>query len=730
MHSVLARSLWAFILSLIILLPGCTTIRAEETVPGEDVSVSEETDAPEDPVAEQPAEEETQGPSEDGSDADPSLPEALEETDRTESSDESPETDPSDATDGPQVPVPVTAAPILHTVENRESGIKLTWQQTENAASYQILRKASGVADWTVLGETTGLSFTDKTAESGTEYFYTVCGLADDRSAGPFDPDGRMIIRVAQPIVSTSICETGTKVAWDPIPGADRYYVYRKIGAGTWTRVATVKKGSSWVDTQVANGDAWVYTVKARHYEDSTYFDSSHTSGASSLFLSAPENARGSRTGFTSIKVLWSKNTAASGYEVQYATDEAFTKSLRSLLIDDPAKVSAQITGLTKGKIYYVRVRSLNTEQDEAISSCWSPVFSVDTLLKPTISGLCHTFTRKVSKAVRDTITIKNAAKGSLKLQYYDASDKKWVTKKTYDLTGSKSQKITIQYPDNWKKKITTKWRLYIPKTSNSRSYTSSKIQINAQNIKTLKLSSPSAVIVRGSDGAVLYNKNAYQAREMASTTKMMTALLTLENVKLKTKVTYTKEADETGWGSLYPEVGMKFYCKDLLHALLIESSNDSATALAQHISGSVSKFAKKMTKRAAELGCKDTNYNNPHGLHGKTHHSTAYDLCLIQRECYKYDTYRSIILKKKYTFSDVSKTYTHTAYTTDDLLDKKISGFKGGKTGWIEEAGNCFSGIYEYKGETYYFTVLGSEWSAHRWKDCESLMAYIRKYA
>ena len=131
-----------------------------------------------------------------------------------------------------------------------------------------------------------------------------------------------------------------------------------------------------------------------------------------------------------------------------------------------------------------------------------------------------------------------------------------------------------------------------------------------------------------------------------------------------------------------------------------------------------------------AELGCKDTNYNNPHGLHGKTHHSTAYDLCLIQRACYAHKTYRSIIKKKKYTFSTVDGNYTHTAYTSDDLLYEDISGFKGGKTGWIEEAGCCFSGVFEYKGETYYFTVLGSEFSDPRWKDCRKLMSYIKKYA
>ncbi len=701
------RPFLALILALTFLLPGCPAVRAEEAPSGEDFSISE--------VQEESSAEES------------TAPETPTESEPAEVPEESiPEPEAPDA----EEPAPLPEAPALGSASNKKPGIYLTWSSVENASVYQVLRKDAPDGDWSVIAETTSCSYTDTAVASGTDCRYTVCGLNADGAAGPYDETGLVISRVAEPVISTSICDTGTLVSWDPVPGAARYYVYRKLPSESWTRMATVKKGTSWTDTQVENGDAYLYTVKARRTVDGIYYNSSHSSGASSLYLAPPEGTTGSRTGFTSIKISWQKNPWATGYEVQYATDDAFSKDLQSVLISDPDTLTTAIEGLTKGKIYSVRVRTRGSLQGTEVWSSWSPVLSVDTLLNLTVTGLSKSIVRKASSTIKDTILVKNAAAGKLKLQYYDAASKKWVTKTTYELTGGAKQKITIQYPGDWKKRINTKWRLYIPKTSGSRSYTSSTVKITAQNVKTLSLASPSAVIVRGSDGKVLYNKNAYQAQEMASTTKMMTALLTLENVKLTAKVTYTKEADNTGWGCLYPEVGSKFYCKDLLHALMIESSNDAATALAQHISGSVSKFAKKMTKRAAELGCKDTNYNNPHGLHGKTHHSTAYDLCLIQRACYAHKTYRSIIKKKKYTFSTVDGNYTHTAYTSDDLLYEDISGFKGGKTGWIEEAGCCFSGVFEYKGETYYFTVLGSEFSDPRWKDCRKLMSYIKKYA
>ena len=722
MHNRFTRPFLALILSLAVLLSGSFYVRAEEAAPGEDVSVSET--ASED----MSSEEGSSAPADDPLVLEESSAESptVEDSSGVESSDEDLAVDGSVAEDSPLLP----KAPVLGSATNKKAGIYLTWSRTENALSYQVLRKDDPSAEWTVLDRTTAFSYTDASAVSGVDYIYTVRGLASDGTPGPSDAEGLKISRVAEPVVTTSICETGTLVSWDPVPGAAKYYVYRKLSTETWVRVATVKSGSSWVDKDVKNGEAWKYTVKARRVVDGVNYNSSHTAGTPSLYLTAPDNTIGARVSFTKIKISWDKNAFASGYEVQYATDEEFSKGSHSEIISDPDLLTTQIDGLTKGKIYYIRVRSLGSIDGKQIFSAWSSTFSVDTLLNPSIDGLCLTFTRKATKTIRDTITIKNAAAGDLYLQYYDPSTKKWVTKVTYELTGAKSQKITMQYSGDWKKKLTTKWRVYIPKASDSRAYKSKTIQVNAQNIKTLKLASPSAVIVRGSDGAVLYNKNAYQAREMASTTKMMTALLVMENLKMKDKITYTKEADNTGWGSIYAEVGSRFYCKDLLHALLIESSNDAATAFAQHISGSVSKFAKKMTKRAEKLGCKDTNYNNPHGLHGKTHHSTAYDLSLIQRECYKHEIYRTIILKKKYTFQNLEKTYTHTAYTTDDLLEKNISGFKGGKTGWIEEAGCCFSGIYEYKGETYFFTVLGSKKSDPRWKDCETLMAYIKKYA
>jgi D-alanyl-D-alanine carboxypeptidase (penicillin-binding protein 5/6) len=330
---------------------------------------------------------------------------------------------------------------------------------------------------------------------------------------------------------------------------------------------------------------------------------------------------------------------------------------------------------------------------------------------------------------IRDSIQIVPARKGTLQLQYYNTSAKKWQTKVTYDLRGNgESENVTLEYPSLWKKKSTTRWRIRIPETDGYKTYISEEIQIVSKNIKTLNLTSKSAVIIRADSGQVLYSKKKDKSLPNASTTKMMTALLTLENAKLSDVVKFSKKASNTPYGCLYTKTGEKFYLKNLLTAMLVRSSNDAATALAEHIGGSVKKFAKMMNRRAAQLGCKNTHFSNPHGLNQKNHYSSAYDLALIQRALLKYDLYRSMISKKTYKLRNVSKTKKWSLKSTDHLLGT-YKGFQGGKTGYTEEAGYCFCGIFTCKGVTYIYTVLGNRSSQGRWNDCRKLMNYIKKY-
>ena len=359
-------------------------------------------------------------------------------------------------------------------------------------------------------------------------------------------------------------------------------------------------------------------------------------------------------------------------------------------------------------------------------------VETVETATK--VKGLNHSYNRLASSSITDKITIQPGNKREVRVQYYNTSSKKWVTKSVYKTGSSSSAVLNIKYPNQWKKKSSTKWRIYIPASENAAAYTSGEIEIVTRNISSLKLSSKTAVIMRADDAKVIYGKKMHTSREMASTTKMMTAMVVLENDKLNEKVKISRNAvSSVTYPKFKKAVGSKFYVRDLLKALLIRSCNDSAVALAEYTGGSVKGFASMMNKKARELGLEDTHFANPHGLNNVNNYSSAYDLALIQRENitneYK-DIYLSILQQTSYKIKNTSGTKTLRENTTDRLLYMNIKGFMGGKTGVTTPAGNCFCGIYKYKGVTYIFTVLGSRTSNGRWNDCLKLMKYIRKYA
>ncbi len=244
------------------------------------------------------------------------------------------------------------------------------------------------------------------------------------------------------------------------------------------------------------------------------------------------------------------------------------------------------------------------------------------------------------------------------------------------------------------------------------------------------ELDSQYAAIIRGSDGALLFGKEEQAETPNASTTKMMTALLTMSAASAQDIVTVSATAAKTPYGVMWMYAGEQIYVKDLLYAMLIRSCNDAAAALAEHIGGSQTAFVEMMNQKAEQMGLEHTHYVNPHGLHEEGHYSSAYDLCRLQRACYNIDVYRKIIGRKSCSFYDVDHTRGFYFHSTDLMLDSKWAekGFKGGKTGYVEEAGECFAGIYEKDHETYFFTLLGASSKALRWEDTEKMIRYIEK--
>ncbi|OFI07205.1 D-alanyl-D-alanine carboxypeptidase DacB precursor [Clostridium acetireducens DSM 10703] len=216
-----------------------------------------------------------------------------------------------------------------------------------------------------------------------------------------------------------------------------------------------------------------------------------------------------------------------------------------------------------------------------------------------------------------------------------------------------------------------------------------------AQSVEP-KVSADSAVLMDATTGEILYSKNADKAYPPASTTKIMTALLTLERCSLDDTVTIGKTPPLAEGSKIYLIEGEKLKVRDLLYALLLESANDSAEALAEHISGNISSFAKEMNSRAKELGCENTNFVNPSGLYNPNHKISSKDLALIMRELMKHQEYSQIAKSLNYTIKPSNKSKEPRYIWNKNKLVIKGSKYyledcEGGKTGYTIQSQHSY---------------------------------------
>mgnify|MGYP004504900051 FL=1 len=239
-------------------------------------------------------------------------------------------------------------------------------------------------------------------------------------------------------------------------------------------------------------------------------------------------------------------------------------------------------------------------------------------------------------------------------------------------------------------------------------------------------LSSDCALLINANTGKVVYAKNENVRHANASTTKIMTCILALENCKLNEKVTFSPYAAFIEPSKLYANAGEVFYLKDLLYSLMLPSHNDTAVAIAEHVSGSTAKFVNLMNKKAAAIGCTNTHFATPNGLDfGYDHYTTASDLAKIARYAIKRNMFRKLISTGYYSFSNLNTGRTYYIGTTNALLGN-LPGVQGMKTGYTNKAGYCFVGLsYSQKGNTYISVVLGGSSSASRWEDSRRLLTY-----
>lgn len=249
-------------------------------------------------------------------------------------------------------------------------------------------------------------------------------------------------------------------------------------------------------------------------------------------------------------------------------------------------------------------------------------------------------------------------------------------------------------------------------------------------DLKKLSLTAKAAALVDASNGRVLYEKNGSEELPMASTTKIMTCIVALENSNLDDVVTVSKYASSMPDVQLNMAAGDKFYLKDLLYSLMLESHNDTAVAIAEHVGGSVECFAMMMNAKAKELGCEHTSFVTPNGLDADGHYTTAVELSRIASYAIKNKQFVDIINTPSWQFTEITKGKTFTVNNKDRFLSL-YDGAIGIKTGFTGKAGYCFVGAVQRDGKTFISTVLGSGWPPHKtykWADTKSLMDYGTK--
>lgn len=240
------------------------------------------------------------------------------------------------------------------------------------------------------------------------------------------------------------------------------------------------------------------------------------------------------------------------------------------------------------------------------------------------------------------------------------------------------------------------------------------------------------AALIDGRTGRLLWGKNAEQPMAMASTTKIMTAVLILENCDLDEIVTVSKNAAHQPEVHMDLQEGEQWKVGDLLSAMMLRSYNDAAVALAEHCAGSVAQFCGKMTQKAQEIGAKDTVFGSPNGLDSHLtdaeHHSTAYDMSLIAAYALQKEQFRNIIAQPEISVTDVDGKHICSVTNADRFL-REYSGALGVKTGYTNKAGHCFVGAAEREDVLLISTVLGSGWGTSgkekKWTDTKALMEY-----
>jgi len=230
------------------------------------------------------------------------------------------------------------------------------------------------------------------------------------------------------------------------------------------------------------------------------------------------------------------------------------------------------------------------------------------------------------------------------------------------------------------------------------------------------------AGVLVSEDGRVLWSRHASHRRAMASITKVMTAVIAMENGNPDDMVTIPKDSTSVGESTSFLRAGEKLAMSEVLEGLLVKSGNDAAVAVAEHVSGTESEFVKLMNAKAAALGLKDTHFKNAHGLDEKGHYSTAADLAVLSRYAMTKPQFREIVAEKTARIGSGKRS---DKVQSTKLLLGNYAGSNGVKTGWTNDAGYCVIDSASRAGVELHAVVLGTTGEAVRFRDARELLDF-----
>src|SRR5699024_9349794 len=230
--------------------------------------------------------------------------------------------------------------------------------------------------------------------------------------------------------------------------------------------------------------------------------------------------------------------------------------------------------------------------------------------------------------------------------------------------------------------------------------------------VEEVHVSAKNAIIMEADSGRIIFEKDAYEQKPIASITKIMTALVALEEGNLQDEVTISDTATNTYGSAIYLKAKEKWSLEDLLYGLMLRSGNDAAIAIAEHVGGSEEGFVFMMNEKASKLGMNSTHFMNAHGLHEEDHYSTAYDMAILMQEAMKNEQFQQISSTKQYK----AKNHPYPWNNKNKLLTRLYPHITGGKTGFTKISGRTFDSTASQDDVNYVAVTLNAEddWNDH----------------